>query len=61
MLLQVEPTANTTAYMIAGYAVIFGIMLIYVASLVIRYRNLRQDIETLEELADQPGEPVIQP
>jgi uncharacterized membrane protein YecN with MAPEG domain len=36
--------------MIAGYAVIFGIMLIYLASLIVRRRNLRQDEETLQEL-----------
>jgi NhaP-type Na+/H+ and K+/H+ antiporter len=42
--------ANTLSYMIAGYVVIFGIMLVYLASLVVRNRNLRQDEETLEEL-----------
>ncbi len=45
-----EGPADTLSYMIAGYAVIFGIMLVYLASLVIRWRNLRQDEELLEEL-----------
>jgi hypothetical protein len=47
-LLQDAP-AQTTNYMIAGYAVIFGVMLIYLISLYIRQRNLKQDLEVLEE------------
>jgi len=42
--------ANTTSYMIAGYAVIFGIMLIYLISLLVRQRNLQKDLEVLEEI-----------
>ena len=52
MLFQDAP-ANTTTYMIAGYAVIFGVMLIYLISLYLRKRNLNQDLEVLEEL-DEP-------
>ena len=50
-LLQEAP-AETTGYMIAGYAVIFGVMLIYVISLYIRRRNLLRDLEVLQELQD---------
>jgi hypothetical protein len=50
-LLQEIP-AETTGYMIAGYAVIFGFMLLYVASLYIRRRNLIQDLSVLEELGE---------
>ena len=42
--------ANTTSYMIAGYAVIFGVMLIYLISLLVRQRNLQKDLEVLEEI-----------
>jgi hypothetical protein len=42
--------ANTTVYMIAGYTVIFGLMLIYLISLIVRRRNLQQDAEMLESL-----------
>jgi hypothetical protein len=49
MLFQDGP-ANTTTYMIAGYFVIFGVMLIYLLSLYLRQRNLRQDLEVLEDL-----------
>lgn len=45
-----DAPANTLSYMIAGYVVIFGTMLIYLASLVVRRKNLHQDEETLEEL-----------
>jgi len=47
---MMEGPADTLSYMIAGYGVIFGIMLVYLASLVIRWRNLRQDEEMLEQL-----------
>jgi len=49
MFLQ-TPTANTTGYMIAGYAVAFIVMGIYVASIYLRVRNLNRDKETLEEM-----------
>ena len=49
LLLQEGP-ADTTAYMIAGYAVIFGVMLLYVISLWVRNRNLEKDLEVLQEI-----------
>jgi hypothetical protein len=48
-LLQEAP-ADTTSYMIAGYAVIFGVMLLYLISLLVRQRNLQKDLEVLEEI-----------
>ncbi|MCK4724458.1 MAG: hypothetical protein KAT29_01590 [Anaerolineales bacterium] len=48
--------ANTTSYMIAGYAVIFGMILIYIISLYVRQKNLLQDLEVLQELEDQESE-----
>ena len=45
-----EAPADTTTYMIAGYAVIFGVMLLYLISLYIRKRNLENDLEVLEEI-----------
>lgn len=50
MLFQNAP-ANTTNYMIAGYIVIFGVILLYMLSLVIRQRNLKQELEILEQEA----------
>ena len=49
MLFQ-EATANTNGYMIAGYAVAFIVMALYIASIYIRTRNLDRDLTTLEEL-----------
>ena len=50
MIFLQDAPANTTSYMIAGYAVIFGLMLIYLVSLIVRRRNLQQDSEMLESL-----------
>lgn len=48
------PPANTTGYMIAGYTVIFTIMLLYGISLAVRSRNLRRNLEMLQELEHAP-------
>jgi hypothetical protein len=42
--------ADTLNYMIAGYTVVFVVLIIYLASLVIRFRNLKQDEAMLEEI-----------
>ena len=41
--------AETTNYMLAGYAVIFGTMALYLVSLVARWRRLQQDEQMLED------------
>ncbi|MEA4909542.1 MAG: hypothetical protein VB089_18115 [Anaerolineaceae bacterium] len=48
-----EGPAETTGYMIAGYVVIFGTMLAYLASLVVRHRNLRADEAALKDLVQE--------
>jgi hypothetical protein len=45
--------AETTQYMIAGYTVIFGVMLIYVISLNVRYRNLKRDYDVLKQMEEE--------
>ena len=45
--------ANTVSYMILGYAVIFVVIFIYLMSLAIRSRNLRQDLEVLKDLEEK--------
>ena len=47
MLFQQGP-AETTVYLIAGYSVIFSVMLLYVASLFVRRRRLQRDLIMLE-------------
>lgn len=40
---------ETTNYMILGFAVVIGVMLLHAASLPLRYRNLQADLAVLEE------------
>jgi CcmD family protein len=49
LLLQQAP-AETSNFMIAGYAVIFSVIFLYVVSIILRNRNLRRDMTMLEEL-----------
>ncbi|HMS00493.1 MAG TPA: hypothetical protein PKK96_01425 [Anaerolineales bacterium] len=56
-----EITPDTSGYMIAGYATTFIILAVYVASLFLRQRNLKQDMDMLAELekpAEKPAKPV---
>jgi hypothetical protein len=52
MLWQVllDETPNTVSYMLAGYAVLIGLPLLYVASWRIRRRNLERDLKLMREL-----------
>ena len=52
-----EATPDTSGYMIAGYAINFLVMALYVASMYLRSRNLNQDMTTLQEL-EKPAPPV---
>lgn len=45
-----EAPPDTSAYMIAGYAVFFIISAIYLLSLILRQRNLERDLETLDAI-----------
>jgi hypothetical protein len=47
-LLDAPP--DTSAYMIAGYVIFFIIAAIYIVSLLVRWRNLNQDMTTLEAI-----------
>ena len=49
MLFQ-EATPNTVGYLVAGYAVIFGLMGLFLLSLISRWRNLKKDLALLDEL-----------
>ena len=52
-----EATPDTSGYMIAGYAIAFILMALYVLSIYLRGRNLNQDIEILNEI-EKPVPPV---
>ncbi len=49
MFLQDTPP-DTSGYMIAGYVVFFVMAAIYLVSLVVRSRNLQQDLAMLESM-----------
>ncbi len=49
MLLQTAP-ADTTSYMLIGFALIFGTIGLYVLSLYVRSRNLKKDLAVLAEV-----------
>lgn len=52
-MLFLETPPDTSGYMIAGYAIAFAVMIIYVASLYIRFRNLNRDLSMLEDMDEQ--------
>jgi hypothetical protein len=43
-------TPDTFGYMVLGYAVIFGLPLLYLLSWWFRRRNLERDLETIQTL-----------
>jgi CcmD family protein len=53
-----QAPAETTRYMVAGYTVIFSVMLLYVVSLGLRRRRLERDLETLTEIELKDNEPI---
>lgn len=46
-------TPDTMSYLILGLVVAFGLVSALVASFIIRYRNLRKDMELIEQLRDE--------
>lgn len=53
------PIPDTSYYMNLGYTIAFITMGIYVASLYIRRRNLKRDLEMLESLlAEEEAKPT---
>ena len=46
-------TPDTSAYLIAGYIVFITLPMLFIASLIYRYRNLKRDEEMLESLKDE--------
>ena len=49
-MLPLDATPDTSAYMVAGYIVFFIIAAIYILSLVVRWRNINQDMTTLKTI-----------
>jgi len=53
-----EVTPDTSGYMIAGYVIAFVLMGLYVVSMYLRSRNLKQDMTMLEEMDKSTPPPV---
>jgi hypothetical protein len=51
MLIQQGP-ADTLTYMLLGFAVILGVMGLYIANIALRFRNMRRDLKVLEDIAE---------
>jgi len=51
MFFQQAP-ADTFGYMIFGFVVIFGTMLAYLVSMIVRNANFKRDIDLLDELEE---------
>ena len=49
-MFPLDAPPDTSAYMIAGYVVFFFVAAIYLVSLFVRWRNINQDMTTLESL-----------
>ena len=49
-LMFFDTTPDTSFYLQLGYGLFFLVIVIYVASLYIRNRNLKQDLDTLEAM-----------
>ena len=55
MLFQDAP-ANTLVFMIAGFGVILGAIVLFVVSLIYRFRRLKRDMAQLRDIeADDAG------
>jgi len=45
-----QAPADTFNYMVMGYAFILGVLALYIVSILVRFRRLRQEIELLDEV-----------
>ena len=48
-----ETTPDTLGYLILGLIVATVIMVAFIGSMVVRFRNLQRDVEVLEQLGDE--------
>ncbi len=46
-------TPDTTGYMIMGYVTFIALPILFIISLVYRYRNLKRNEETMKELEEE--------
>ena len=53
MIFLQSGTPDTSGMMLLGFAVIFGVLGLHLASFYLRRRNLQRDLELLEELKEK--------
>lgn len=46
--------AISMQYMLSGYGIIFGVLAIYLTSLVVRWKHLKRDLKTIDEIEKRP-------
>jgi len=46
----IDAPVDTLSYMVLGYAVILGCVVLYIASLALRFRHLRREFEIAEAI-----------
>jgi hypothetical protein len=45
-----QAPAETLNYMVMGYAFILGVLSLYIVSILVRFKRLKQEVELLEEV-----------
>ena len=50
LLPLLQDTPNTVNYLVAGYTILIGLLVLYIASWKVRRRNLEKDLELIESL-----------
>ena len=50
MLPLLQDTPDTVNYLLAGYAILIGLLVLYVGSWAVRRRNLQKDLELIDSL-----------
>lgn len=56
LLPLLQDTPNTVNYLIAGYTILIGLLVLYVASWKVRRRNLEKDLELIESLKEEQAQ-----
>ncbi len=57
LLAPLVDTPDTAIFMIVGYIVFISLPILFILSLIYRYRNLKRDEELLEQLKDDEKKP----
>jgi hypothetical protein len=56
LLPLLQDTPNTVNYLVAGYTILIGLLVLYVASWKVRRRNLEKDLDLVETLKEEQSQ-----